>query len=177
MAHRRHRLHRHRRAWVGSTTRTSGPTPSACRTSRPGPRARSRAPTSCTTGTSASRRSPTKNSGVILPPLSQLFLGIQLAGPDLTPETYRDGLFKAPASGGGPTTPLVSYGPDSGFKMIGENCELDAPRPDYYAIDDTVEIWWDAEATGPDESGKDGKGLWRYANDATALRPGPDAHG
>ena len=113
-----------------------------------------------------------KTSGVILPGLSQLFLGIHLAGPDLTPQTYQAGLFKAPASGGGPTSPLVSYGPDSGFKMIGENCELDAPRPDYYAIDDTVEIWWDAEATGPDESGKDGKGLWVYANGATRYGPG-----
>jgi hypothetical protein len=113
-----------------------------------------------------------KTAGVILPPLQQLFLGIQLAGPDLTPETYRDALFKAPANGGGPTTPLVSYGPDSGFKMIGDNCELDAPRPDYFAIDDTVEIWWDADATGVDEQGKDGKGMWVYANNAKRYGPG-----
>jgi hypothetical protein len=113
-----------------------------------------------------------KNAAVILPPLSQLFLGIQLAGPDLNPQTYQAGLFAAPASGGGPTTPLVSYGPDSGFKMIGENCELDAPRPDYFAIDDTVEIWWDAEATGVDESGKDGKGMWVYAKNAKRYGPG-----
>lgn len=113
-----------------------------------------------------------KNSGVILPPLSQLFLGIHLAGPDLNPQTYQAGLFGAPASGGGPTTPLVSYGPDSGFKRIGDNCELDAPRPDYFAIDDTVEIWWDADATGVDESGKEGKGMWVYANGAARYGPG-----
>jgi hypothetical protein len=113
-----------------------------------------------------------KTSGVILPPLSQLFLGIHLAGADLTPQTYQAGLFAAPASGGGPTTPLISYGPDSGFKMIGENCELDQPRPDYFGIDDTVEIWWDAEAVGVDEQGKEGKGMWVYANDAERYGPG-----
>ena len=119
-------------------------------------------------------RPPTaaKTAGVILPPLSLLFLGVQLAGPDLNPETFKAGLFKAPASGGGPTTPLISYGPDSGFKMIGDNCELDAPRPDYYGIDDTTEIWWDAEATGVDEQGKEGKGMWVYANNAKRYGPG-----
>jgi hypothetical protein len=113
-----------------------------------------------------------KTSGVILPPLNQLFLGIHLAGPNLTPATYRDGLFAMPAAGGGPTTPTISYGPDAGFKMIGENCELDAPRPDYFAIDDTVEIWWDADATGVDEQGKEGKGMYVYANEGKRYGPG-----
>jgi hypothetical protein len=119
-------------------------------------------------------RPPTaaKTSAVILAPLSLMFLGIHLAGPDLNPETFQAGLFEAPASGGGPTTPLISYGPDSGFKMIGENCELDAPRPDYFGIDDTVEIWWDADAVGVDEQGKQGEGMWVYANNAKRYGPG-----
>ena len=27
-----------------------------------------------------------------------------------------------------------------------------------------VEIWWDAEAEGPDETGAEGTGLYRYVN-------------
>lgn len=119
-------------------------------------------------------RPPTapKTNALIYAPLSQLFLGIHLAGPDLTPETYTAGLFNYPASGGGPTTPTISYGPDSGFFMIGENCETDAPRPDYTGIDDTVEIWWDAEAVGPDEQGTVGPGMWTYANGGRRYGPG-----
>lgn len=105
-------------------------------------------------------------------PLSQLFLGIHMAGPELTPETYTAGLFNYPASGGGPTTPAVSYGPDSGFNVLGEDCEFDTPLTDYNGIDDTVEIWWDAEAVGPDEQGKEGTGMWAYANGGRRYGPG-----
>ena len=64
-----------------------------------------RAPTSCTSGTSASRRWRRRPSAVILPPLSQLFLGIHLAGPDLTPETFQAGLFKPPGQRRRPDDP------------------------------------------------------------------------
>ena len=119
-------------------------------------------------------RAPTapKTNALILAPLNQLFLGIHMAGPDLNPRTFEAGLFAYPASGGGPTTPTISYGPDSGFTMVGEDCEDGVPRPDYYGIDDTVEIWWDAEATGVDEQGKDGKGMWVYANSGARYGPG-----
>lgn len=111
-------------------------------------------------------------NGIILPPLNQLFLGIHMAGPDLTVETFRDGLFNYPTSGGGPTTPEIGYGPDTGFKMYGPNCEPDQLRPDYLTINDTTEIWWDAEATGVDEQGKEGKGMWTYANGGKRYGPG-----
>lgn len=119
-------------------------------------------------------RTPTapKTNALIYAPLSQLFLGIHMAGPDLTPQTFQAGLFAYPASGGGPTTPTISYGPDSGFTMIGDDCEPGVPRPDYYGIDDTVEIWWDAEAVGVDEQGKEGSGMWTYAKNGTRYGPG-----
>ncbi len=119
-------------------------------------------------------RPPTaaKTDAVILPPLNQLFLGIHMAGANLTPATFEAGLFAYPASGGGPTTPTISYGPDSGFTMIGDDCEPSVPRPDYYGVDDSVEIWWDADAAGVDEQGKEGVGMWAYANDAERYAPG-----
>ena len=46
----------------------------------------------------------------IIPPIEQLFAGVQLAGPDLTPYTFSAGLFRAPPAGGGPTSPLDAYG-------------------------------------------------------------------
>ncbi|HSZ36241.1 MAG TPA: ABC transporter substrate-binding protein, partial [Acidimicrobiales bacterium] len=46
----------------------------------------------------------------ILPAYQQFFTGVQLAGAHLTPQTFTEGLFRAPLTGGGPTTPLDAYG-------------------------------------------------------------------
>ncbi len=101
-------------------------------------------------------------SGVIYPAVQQLMLGIHMAGPDLSPETFQGGMFSYPPSGGGPTTPQVSYGNQGIF-----------PDPDYLAVDDVAEIWWDAEATGPDEQGKSEQpGMWRYGNRGLRILPG-----
>jgi hypothetical protein len=93
-----------------------------------------------------------KTSGVIYGALWPLMLGIHMAGPNLTPATFREGMFNYPPSGGGPTTPQISYGEHGYFA-----------GPDYMGIDDATEIWWNAELTGPDEQGRDGKGMWTYA--------------
>jgi hypothetical protein len=62
--------------------------------------------------------------------LYQLALGIQMAGPDLTPETLETGLFSYPeASGPGGTW---DYFPES-----------------YTPIVDLREIWWDPEEVSP----------------------------
>ena len=53
---------------------------------------------------------PNNAANVLEPLLRNIFTGIQLAGPDLTPETFRDGLFRYPPSGGGPTEPQISRG-------------------------------------------------------------------
>ena len=37
---------------------------------------------------------------------------------------------------------------------------------------DTTEIWWDAEAVAVDEQGKEGKGMWTYANGGKRYGPG-----
>jgi len=113
-------------------------------------------------------------SALIYIPMQQIYLGIHMAGPNLSPQTFKDGLFNYPPSGGGATNPQVSYGDHGYFKMIPPGqCTATAPRPDYLGSDDVTEIWWDANATGPDEQGKtDKKGMWRYANNGKRYLPG-----
>jgi hypothetical protein len=38
--------------------------------------------------------------------------------------------------------------------------------------DDATVIWWDPAAKGPDEVGRDGTGLYRYADDGARYLPG-----
>jgi hypothetical protein len=102
-----------------------------------------------------------KTAAILLEPIRILMLGLHLAGPHLTPETFRDGLFGYPPSGGSPTQPQQSFGEHGIFA-----------QPDYLAVDDMVEIWWDADATGADEQGKEGAGMMRYANGGRRYLPG-----
>ena len=97
----------------------------------------------------------------IIPPIQQFFTGIQLAGPDLTPTTFATGLFRAPPTGGGPTTPLLAYG-DQGA----------APRPSYSSPADYTFLWYNATAKGPDEEGTVGSGLMEYVNGGARFRAG-----
>jgi hypothetical protein len=85
--------------------------------------------------------------------LVTVFPGVQLAGPELTPETFRDGLYRYPPSGGGPTEVQVSRG-DHGVW----------PDSDWGGYDDAGIIWFDPAAEGEDEVGNEGVGLYRYAN-------------
>jgi hypothetical protein len=42
------------------------------------------------------------NAAIVYPPVALLMLGIHLAGPELTPETFQAAMFSAPPTGGGP---------------------------------------------------------------------------
>jgi ABC-type branched-subunit amino acid transport system substrate-binding protein len=98
---------------------------------------------------------PANNTvGIIEPRLRTIFTGIHLAGARLTPETFRDGLYRYPVSGGGPTSPQVSRG----------NHGVWPEDVDNGGIDDAGILWWDPEATGEDETGQQGQGMYRYAN-------------
>ena len=92
-----------------------------------------------------------KTAGVFLPALQTLYLGLELGGPDLTPANFQAGLFRYPATGGGPTTPLIAFG-DHGAP----------PLPSWALPDDFGVEWYDASATGPDEEGVDGTGLYEH---------------
>ena len=100
-----------------------------------------------------------KTVGLLHQSLFLLFLGIDMAGPDLTPQTFQAGMFNYPPSGGGVTRPRISFG--TGLYA----------NPDYQAIDDSTEIWWDATAKGKNEQGGDGTGLWRYSDGGKRFLP------
>lgn len=92
-----------------------------------------------------------KSLQVTGPVVQLLFTGIHLAGPDLTPETFAGGMFRYPPSGGGPTTPQISYGDHGIFDQL-----------DFVGIDDFTVVWWDPDLVGPSEQQVEGPGMWRY---------------
>ena len=96
---------------------------------------------------------PNNTYGVINPTVLQFAVGTMLAGPKLTPQTFRDGLFRYPPSGGDPVNPTLSWG-KHGFW----------PYTDYSGSDDVGMLWWDPAAVGEDEVGQIGNGLYRYAD-------------
>jgi hypothetical protein len=97
---------------------------------------------------------PNNTAGVLEPPLRFVFTGLHLTGPDVNAETFRDGLLRYPPSGGGPTEPQVSRGEHGVW-----------PDFDWGGSDDIGLIWWDPTATGEDEVGNAGTGMYRYALD------------
>jgi hypothetical protein len=101
----------------------------------------------------------TRDAQLVFDLVHQLYLGIHLAGPELTPETFAAGMANYPVSGGSSVLPQISYG-------LGLFDEFD-----YQGYDDVAEIWWDPNATGPDENGNIGTGLYKYANSGVRLLP------
>jgi len=98
---------------------------------------------------------------LVLAPLL-FFTGVHLAGPDLTAKTFRAGLFRFPSEK--TTTPTrlhLSWGRHGIWKTV-----------DVTGGDDATVIWWDPNASGPDEVGREGKGLYRYADEGRRYLPG-----
>lgn len=104
-----------------------------------------------------------KTAAVFYPNLLQLFQGIHMAGPDLTPQTFAGGMFRLPPTGGEPGAPQISYGNPKLFRFA---------KDDYTAVDDSTLIWWDPEAKGSDEQGKQGVGMYRYVEGGKRYLPG-----
>jgi hypothetical protein len=86
------------------------------------------------------------------PQIALFFIGLEFAGPNLTAETFRDGLFAYPPTPQARTQPSVDYG-----TAIWD-------RDDYAGIDDMVELWWDPTAEGVDEMGQQAEGMYRYVD-------------
>jgi hypothetical protein len=91
---------------------------------------------------------------LLYPQVALFFTGLEYAGPELTVDSFHDGLFLTPPTPQAVTQPSVSYG------------DWRWTEPDYAAIDDMVELWWDPEARGPDEAGEEGEGMYRYTDGA-----------
>ncbi len=85
---------------------------------------------------------------------------LQAAGPNLSPETFKTALFQ------GRTDQAISQP----FLTWGEQGIWD--EPDYSGIDDATLIWWDPEATGPDEIRKEGTGMYQYVDGGKRYLPG-----
>ncbi len=102
---------------------------------------------------------------VLYPNPSLLFSIIQSAGPNLTPESFRDGLFSGEPTPGAITASSLSWGEHGLWD------ELDLPN-DWSGVDDMTEWWWDAEATGPDEIQREGTGMVRFVEGGKRYLPG-----
>jgi hypothetical protein len=99
--------------------------------------------------------------GVLWPQPSLFFAGLQAAGPNLTAETFRDGMFTNGPIAPAVTQPAISFG-DHGLW----------DETDYNGIDDFTEIWWDPAATGDDELRKPGTGMYRFVDGGKRYLPG-----
>jgi ABC-type branched-subunit amino acid transport system substrate-binding protein len=96
---------------------------------------------------------PNNTYGVINPSVLEFANGVMLAGPKLTPQSFRDGLFRYPPSGGDAINPQLSYGKHGVW-----------PSTDYNGLEDAGMLWWDTSAVGEDEVKQVGNGLYRYAD-------------
>lgn len=100
--------------------------------------------------------------GVIYPTPFTFFTGVHLAGPNLTVNTWQAGLFSYPVTGAGrKTSTTTSYGRAGIW-----------PFTDYTNYDDVTEIWWDPQASGEDEVGNNGVGMYRYVDGGGRYLPG-----
>ena len=100
--------------------------------------------------------------GVLYPLPWALFTGIHLAGPNLTPQSWFDGITRYPVTNRGKLTyQTVSIGKHGIW-----------PFTDYLMYDDVTEIWWDASAQGPDELDNQGVGMYRYVDQGKRYLPG-----
>jgi hypothetical protein len=87
--------------------------------------------------------------------VSQVFIGIQMAGPKLTPDTFAQGMFRYPRTGGIPGAPLIYF-----------------TRQYPNAVKDFVEVWFDIDRQGPDERGDQGSGMMMKVNQGKRYEPG-----
>jgi hypothetical protein len=99
---------------------------------------------------------------IIYQPILILFTGLHMAGPNLTPATFRDGLFSYPPGGVGAITQVQRSFGNHGYW----------PFTDYTGFDSVVEVWWDPEAYGEAEQGDEGYGMWQFMDGGRRYTPG-----
>jgi hypothetical protein len=98
---------------------------------------------------------------VLFPQPSLFFAGVEAAGPKLNVQSFQQGLFERPTQKQGVTQALITYGRQGYWDY-----------DDYNGSDDVTEVWWDAEATGPDEIRNEGTGMWRFVDGGKRYLPG-----
>jgi hypothetical protein len=100
-------------------------------------------------------------NGVLYPQPALFYAALQAAGPDLTADNLRLGLFSIPPNRAALTAPEISFGNHGIW-----------PYTDYNGIDDGTEVWWNPTATGPDEIRRNGTGMYEYVNGGKRYLPG-----
>jgi hypothetical protein len=92
-----------------------------------------------------------------------LFTGLQLAGPHLTVANFTAGIQNQPvaAESADGVRPVISYGKHGLW-----------PGVDFGGLDNLNLIWYDPTAVGPDETGNNSKGMYRYVDNARRYLPG-----
>ena len=128
--------------------------------------ARSRTRTRCTSGGSA-RQPPTENSFAIIKGEVELLMdGLQLAGPNLTPETFRDGLL--PRAAADSRAERDRHDRHVRRPRLLDGHRLRRPRQRRHPL-------LGPEAIGPDETGNVGTGMYRLVDGGKPLPAGPVA--
>jgi len=83
-----------------------------------------------------------------------IMAGIHLAGPNLTPETFRNALFTMKPKGGRWCGCVTHNGVSFGRHL------KDYPWDKYFDVDDMTEKWWNAQSVGQDEIGLTASGQY-----------------
>jgi hypothetical protein len=106
---------------------------------------------------------PTQNNyAIVNGDVALLMAGLQLAGPNLTADTFRDGLFHAAPKAAGPTLQTIVTWGNHGYWQ----------GTDYGGLDNAGVLYWDPTAVGADETGKVGNGMYRLVDGGTRYLPG-----
>jgi hypothetical protein len=79
--------------------------------------------------------------------VANVFLGIHMAGPILTPDSFAQGMYRFPKTGGTAAFPTVYF-----------------TRALPSAVKDFTEIWYDRTKTGNDERGESGTGMMMHVD-------------
>ncbi|MFZ4519717.1 MAG: ABC transporter substrate-binding protein [Microthrixaceae bacterium] len=104
---------------------------------------------------------PAQQAALVTPNLQLLYGVLQGAGPKLTHDMFRTVIFNSPIIASTVISPQISWG-ERGIW----------PGIDYAGLDDQTEVWWNATATGQDEIGNTGTGMWSYADGGKRYLPG-----
>jgi hypothetical protein len=112
---------------------------------------------------------PTDNSYAIAEGDWQLLAaGIQLAGPKLTPQAFKNGLDAFP-----PVTSSVQPQVNA-INTYGDHGYWPNNPDDVMGLDNTAILYWDPNVSGPDETGTVGKGMYRRVLNADRFLLGPN---
>ncbi|MBS1837098.1 MAG: hypothetical protein JST64_05315, partial [Actinobacteria bacterium] len=104
---------------------------------------------------------PAQQVALLLPNLQFFYSIFQGVGPKLTPQTFQDVIFTAPIVKSTVLTPQLSWGNRKVW-----------PTTDYAGVDDQTEVFWNPTATGVDELGQQGTGMWAYVQGGKRYLPG-----